>query len=160
MSIILFFGAVFVSTGLIVFLSARRFSPLVMALAAGSLIAGFWAERLATVIDSAKLSVPGLPSGLMAATALILLPLLLSLFIGAKYSRKLSRIIAALIVAFMASAVLIQPFGRYVTMEQDTLRLFRTISEYWQYVMTAALVAAMIDALCQGVKLPHGKKNH
>lgn len=161
MSILILFGIIVAVAFALAFVSNRRFGPLALALAAGSMLADFWASGLAIIIGGLGVNMPELPSGLLATVVLLMSPLLLLLFGGPRYSGKYQRVASAAMIALLTAALLVRPLGQYITLDGETLKFYKILHDWWQYVATVGLLIGLIDLfLLHSVKLPSSKKKH
>ena len=161
MSVVVLFGVIIVAIFLLAFVSGRRFGPLVLALAAGAMLAGFWSEWLAVLIGGLGVGVPGLPSGVLATIIITIAPLCLLLLGGPKYQKKYERALAAVMVALVTAALLVKPFGQFMTLDGDALMIYKVLHEWWQVVVTSGLLAGLVDIfMLHTVKAPLNKKKH
>lgn len=159
MGVVVVFGAIIVSVFLIAFLSGRRFGPLALALAAGSMLAEIWSEWLTIIVSGLGFEIPGLPYGVISTIIILIAPLFLLLFGGPKYFNKFERFASALGIALLTAALLVQPMGRYMTLDGDALAVYTVLVEWWPYVVTAGLGLGLVDLfLLHSAKLPKSKK--
>lgn len=161
MSVAVVFGGIALVVFGLVLLSGRRLGPLVLALAAGAMLAEFWASWLAVFIGGLGIAIPGVPSGVLASLIITILPLCLLLFGGPRYSKKREKIIAALVVALVTAALLVKPLGQFLVPDATGLAVYKVLHEWWRVVATAGLVAGLADMfLLHTVKLSDAKKKH
>ncbi|PID33253.1 hypothetical protein CR969_01705 [Candidatus Saccharibacteria bacterium] len=160
MSVVILFAIILAVVFVIAFVSSRRFGPLALALAAGSMLAEFWTEWLSIVIGGLGVSFPGLSDKVIATIILLLSPLFLLLLGGPKYYGKHEKVISALAIAILTSALLVRPLGMYMTLDGDALAVYKTLSDWWQYVVTVGLLLGLFDLfLLHNAKLPKPKKH-
>lgn len=145
MDVVLIFGAILVVVFVATFISARRFGPLALALAAGALLSGLWADWLAEQLDGFGIGLPWLPVGVLAAIILILLPLVVLLLSGPRYYNRLERFLSALSIGVMTAAFLVEPLGEFMTLEGDALTVYEYLVDSWHYVVTIGLILGVID---------------
>lgn len=140
------FGGIVVVVFVGAFLSARRFGVLALGLAAGSVLAGLWAEVLAGrfVQFSEVQSIP-MPAGVIASVALLVVPTLLLLLSGPRYRGRWDRVLSAVMVGVLTAAFLVEPLGKYMLLEGQALGVYRWLEGAWQYVVTVGLVLGVID---------------
>lgn len=140
------FGGIVVVVFVGAFLSARRFGVLALGLAAGSVLAGLWAEVLAGrfVQFSEVQSIP-MPAGVIASVALLVAPTLLLLLSGPRYRGRWDRVLSAMMVGVLTAAFLVEPLGKYMLLEGQALGVYRWLEGAWQYVVTVGLVFGVID---------------
>lgn len=145
MSVIILFSTILLAVFTIAFVSSRRFGPLALALAAGFLLAEWWASWLTGILDGFKLAVSWLPNGVIAALLLTLIPLFALLLGGPRYQRKHERIISAAAIAFLTAALLVAPLGKYISLDGQALEFYKLFANSWRYIATAGLVCGVID---------------
>lgn len=146
MEVVVLFGGIVVVVFVGAFLSARRFGVLALGLAAGSVLAGLWAEVLAGrfVQFSEVQSIP-MPAGVIASVALLVAPTLLLLLSGPRYRGRWDRVLSAVMVGVLTAAFLVEPLGKYMLLEGQALGVYRWLEGAWQYVVTVGLVLGVID---------------
>ncbi len=160
MNVLMLFGLIIGFVFTVAFISSRRFGPLALALAAGSMLADMWSEWLAVIIGGFGVVVPGLPHGVIATLIIILAPLTLLLFGGPRYHGKYERIMSALLIALLTAALLVRPLGRYMVLDGDALKIYQLLYQWWQIVVTAGLLLGLIDIfLLHSARASHGKKH-
>lgn len=155
MEVAFFFLAIILVVGLGALISGRRFGTLALALGAGSVISGLWAEWLSEQLEVFGFGVAGLPAGVLAAILLTLAPVLVLILGGPKYSTKLERALGSLAIGILTAAFLVQPLGKFMHLEGEALSIYELLSGVWVYVVTIGLVFGVIDLL-----LYHGSKQH
>ena len=160
MSVVLLCGGVAVAVTALAFMLNRRFGVLALALAAGALLAELWAEWLAGVIGGLGVSsVAGLPNGVVATIILTVGPLVLLLITGPKGHGKLLRLISAILIGVLAAAVLVQPLGKFMTLDAEAMKTYKLLSDWWYYVATVGLVVGLVDmSVPLKAKAPAAKK--
>lgn len=154
MSIAVLFLGIVVVVFIGTFLSSRRFGALALSLAAGSVLSDVWSPWLADLLSKYGVGFAWMPSGVLATGLLLLLPLIILLMSGPKYSGKSGRIFSSLAVGVLTAAFLVVPLGQYMTLEGETLAVYQWLSSHWQYVVTAGLVFGVLDLV-----MLHGKKS-
>lgn len=160
MDIALLFGIIVLIVALVAFLSARRFGVLALALAAGSVLAGLWADWLNELLKSSQIVVPGLPLGVLAEVILLIAPLAVLLFSGPKYRGRLVLIFSALAIGLLVVAFLIQPLGEFLVLQGDALVFYEWVSGVWQYVVTIGLILGVIDLFLLHTRKPKDGSKH
>ena len=123
MSVYILFGAIIAVVFIIAFISSRRFGPMALSLAAGSMLAEMWSEWLVVIIGGLGIDVTGLPQGVIATLIILLAPLLLLLFGGPRYKGKYERVVSAILIALLTAALLVRPLGKYLVLDGDALKL-------------------------------------
>lgn len=153
-------GVIVVAVFACVFFMGRRFGPLALSLAAGSLLAELWAEWLTIIIGGFGVALAGLPHGVVATLVLLLLPMTVLLFGGPQYAKKQQRLLSAAGIALMTAALLVKPLGRYLPQEVSTAEPYQLLLQWWALVVTIGLVAGVIDVfLLHTAKVPRGKSH-
>ena len=160
MSVALLFGAIVVAVFLIAFISARRFGPLALGLAAGSLLAELWAGWLTALLESVGVEVSWLPMGVVATLVLLLAPLIILLLGGPRYFARVERVLSACAIALLTAALLVKPLGKYLVLDGQALSVYTWLVSVWQYVVTTGLVLGIVDMfLLHNKKSSHEKKH-
>ncbi|MDO4773648.1 MAG: hypothetical protein Q4A37_00800 [Candidatus Saccharibacteria bacterium] len=153
-------GVIVVAVFACAFFMGRRFGPLALSLAAGSLLAELWAEWLTIIIGGFGVALAGLPHGVVATLVLLLLPMTVLLFGGPQYTKKQQRLLSAAGIALMTAALLVKPLGRYLPQEVSTAEPYQLLLQWWALVVTIGLVAGVIDVfLLHTAKAPRGKSH-
>lgn len=145
MGVLMLFGAIVAVVFCLAFVSGRRFGALMLALAAGAMLAGFWSEWLAAVIGGVHVRVPGLPNGVLATVILTIAPLCLLLLGGPKYQKKHERALAAVMIALVTAALLVKPLGQYMALDAASLAVYKVLHGWWQVVVTVGILAGLAD---------------
>ena len=160
MSIVIIFGVIIALVVLITFLSGRRFGPLALALSAGFMLSEIWAEWLTVIVSGLGFEVPGLPYGVISTMIILLGPLFLLLMSGPRYFNTFERIASALLISLLTAALLVQPLGRYLSLDGDALAAYTVLVEWWEIVVTVGLALGLVDLfLLHSAKTPKPKKN-
>lgn len=145
MSVAILFGSIIVVVFLITFLSGRRFGPLALSLAAGAMLAEIWSDWLEIIVAGFGFEVPGLPHGVVATLIILLGPLFMLLFGGPRYFKKFERTASALCIALLTAALLVEPLGRHMVLDNEALRVYSLLAEWRPYVITAGLGLGLVD---------------
>lgn len=153
MDLVLLFGAVIIITALITFALGRRFGVLALALAAGSVLADIWASDVTGLLNTAGISLPGLPAGVLAEVLLLISPLVLLLLGGPRYDKRLIRVFSSLGVGLLVVAFLVQPLGEYMVLQGEALGVYQWLNEAQRYIVTVGLSLGIVDLL-----LTHSRK--
>jgi hypothetical protein len=132
---------------LITFLTKRRYGILAMALGTGYLISTNWAGTVTPFIEQQGVVLVSPPLASVVSTALTLLPPLLLLFSGPKYSDMMSRIIASAAFTALAVAFLLVPFGSALLLEGQALDIFNTVKQWQSVIIVVGLIAAVLDVM-------------
>ena len=132
---------------LIAFMTKRRFGVLGLALAAGSMLSELWAAKLTPLVAEAGVTVDQPPLITVVAVVLVLLPAVLLLFSGPSYHDQTKRIVGAFLFAALAFALLIEPLGSALVLQDQGRQVYDFFAENRVYIVTAGLVIAIIDLL-------------
>lgn len=129
------------------YFTKRRFGVLGLALAAGSMLSGLWAEKLTPLVRDAGLIVQNPPLITIVSVALVLLPAFVLLFSGPSYHDVPKRIIGALLFASLAFALLIEPLGSALVLQNEGKQVYDFFSQNQVYIVTVGLIIAVLDLL-------------
>jgi hypothetical protein len=155
--IMLFIGIAFVLFGL-AFFTKRRFGVLGLALAAGSLLSSLWAAPLVKIIeDSTNFS--GVSLAGYVAAGLVLAPAVLLLFSGPSYKGKHGRFMGALLFTLFALILVAQPLGMSLVVSGPGRALYEFLQANQMYIITAGVVAAVLDLLAVHASGGHSSKS-
>lgn len=146
--ILLLSGAILVVM-MVVFLSARRFGMISLALAAGAVIVGLWTERLAVVMKEFDIGALGVPTGVLVSVFLLLAPLGLVSLVGPKYRGLAARTLSAFGAGLLVVAFLIGLVGNSLAIYNYLLKNHDWLNGAWQYVATIGLAVGLFDILSQ-----------
>jgi hypothetical protein len=129
------------------YFTKRRFGVLGLALAAGSMLSGLWAEKLTPIVAHAGLVVENPPLITVVSVALVLLPAIFLLFSGPSYHQMPMRLISAVLFAALAFALLIEPLGSALVLQDQGKEVYDFMSDNRVYIVTAGLILAVLDLL-------------
>lgn len=132
---------------LLPFLTKRRFGVLGLALGAGYLISSNWASTLTPFIEQQGVILVAPPLSTVVVTALTLLPPVLLLFSGPKYSDKFSRVVGSAAFAVLAVAFLQAPLSQALVLEGEARDVFNTISQWQSIIIVVGLICAVLDIM-------------
>lgn len=152
MSVAVVFGIVIALLFLLAFFTKRRFGLLGLALAAGSMLSELWAAKLTPLIEQAGLSLQNPPLLTVVSVGLVLLPALVLLFSGPTYHDMLKRIVGSVLFAGLAFALLIEPLGSALVLQDQGKAVYDFVLRNQVYIVTIGLVVAIFDLL-----VPHAK---
>ena len=146
MEVVVLFGGIVFIVFVGAFLSARRFGVLALALAAGSVLAGLWADTLAgRFLQFSETQSVMVPAGVIANIVLLIAPVVLLLLSGPKYHGKWDRLLSAMAIGVLTAAFLVNPLGKFMLLEGQALVVYDWLAATWQYVVTVGLVFGVID---------------
>ena len=129
------------------YFTKRRFGVLGLALAAGSMLSELWAAQLTPLVADAGLVVQNPPLITIVSVVLVLLPALLLLFSGPSYHDKPMEILGAIMFAALAFALLVEPLGSALVLQDQGKLVYDFFAENRVYIVTAGLIVAVIDLL-------------
>lgn len=132
---------------LLPFLTKRRYGTLALALGAGYLISTNWAGTVTPFIEQQGVVLVSPPLSSVVATVLVLLPAILLLFNGPKYSDMFSRVVGSAAFAVLAVAFLVEPFSLALALEGESKDVFNAISQWQSVIIVAGLIAAVLDIM-------------
>lgn len=141
----------------LLFITKRKFGLPSLALAAGSILSSFWAERASYVLGMLNA-----PSSIYVVTfisvIIIILPAFLMIFHDGKCKSLYGRAIGAGLFALLIAAFLIEPIGRVVVFDGLGGSVYGWLIANKGVITTACLSLAVIDLLLP--KHHHNLDNH
>lgn len=157
MNVIIIVAIILATLFALAFFTKRRFGVLGLALAAGSVLSQMWTDAATPIVEQAGLQIVAPPLDVIVATAIIILPAVLLLFSGPKYSKVPQRVIGALAFALLAFAFMTDSLGSAMVLDGDSKMYFDMIASNANYIITAGIVFALFDVL--SIKKPK-PENH
>ena len=142
----------------LVFFTKRRFGVLGLALAAGALLSGMWATDATPYIQQAGLQVVAPPMETLVAAAMILLPAIVLLFSGPKYSKMSQRVIGSAAFALLAAAFLLDPLGGALVLTGNNQDIYKLLADHHTWIITAGILFALFDLLTMKPPKPPKEK--
>jgi len=142
------------------YVTKRRFGVLGLALAAGSMLSGLWADKLTPLVREAGLVVDNPPLITIVSVALVLLPAVVLLFSGPSYRDVPRRIIGALLFACLAFALLIEPLGSALVLQGQGKMVYDFFVQNQVYIVTVGLIIAILDLLSTHTSRAHKESKH
>lgn len=160
MTLVIIIAIVFALFGL-AFVTKRRFGVLGLGLSAGAILAQSWSREVAHWLQSTNVPVAPLSYMTAATILLILLPALLLLIGGPKYTDRKFAIIGAVCFALLGTMLLIGPLTTDLPMTDNSIRSALNFIAKWQNVLVAGGIAlAVADTLhANGPKFSGHKKS-
>jgi len=147
MSALFFIAGFAVLLFLLPFLTKRRFGILAMALGAGYLISTNWAGTVTPFIEQQGVVLVAPPLATVVASLPTLLPPILLLFNGPKYTDTFSRIVASVGFTVLAIAFLINPLGSALLLEGQSAQVFSVLKQWHSIIIVVGLIAAVLDVM-------------
>lgn len=148
MNVAVIFVIIVVALFVIAFATKRRFGVLGLALAAGAMLSSLWTKELTPLVEqSGVVSITLPPLASLVAAALVLLPAVLLFFSGPVYKDKGSRVIGSLAFSVLALALLLEPLGSALVLQDIGKQIYDFFVENKVYIVTAGLVFALFDIL-------------
>ena len=141
MSATVFLLALIIVLALLSYFMKRRFGVLGLALAAGALVSGYWAESLTPLLIAQDLPV----SRPQVEIVLTLLPAIILLFGGPTYSKVHMQVIGSLLFTLLAMALVLQPLGALVEFDEVGMTVYSFIDDYQGLIIIIGLLVALID---------------
>lgn len=141
------------------YLTKRRFGVLGLALAAGYVLQRLWEEQLPSWVT--LLAVPSelsVSPVTILGLIIVLLPSLALLLGGPTYKTVRGRLLGSLGYALLASVFCIGPLSNSMALIGDGKIVFDSVMAYRDYIMTGALILAVVDMLHIHVR-PTSKKH-
>lgn len=129
------------------YITKRRFGVLGLALATGYVLSVMWQDVIADIALRLPVDL-GVVSPVTFLTLLvILLPSLVLLFGGPRYKTKRGRLLGSMLYAVLAVLFSLGALEHTVVLMGDSRTVFEMIVQYQQYILTAALVVAVLDIM-------------
>ena len=147
MNVAIVFGIVLALLFGLAFVTKRRFGVLGLALAAGAMLSSLWAQTLTPVIAHAGFTVERPPLLTVVSVGLVLLPAVLLLFSGPSYRELPMRVIGAFAFAALAVALLIEPLGSALVLQDEGKVVYDFFANNRVYIVTGGLILALFDIL-------------
>lgn len=143
------------------FVTKRRFGVLGLGLSAGAILAQSWSREVARWLENGHIPVQPLSHFTASTLLLILLPALLLLIGGPKYTERKYAIIGSVCFALLGTMLLIAPLTTDLPTADRGVRSALDFIAKWQNVLIAGGIAlAIVDTLLtHGPKLPGRKKS-
>lgn len=135
----------FVALFVIADVTHRRFGVLVLATAAGSVLASSWSGVLTPIVASYGLSIIRPPLVDIVAFALTLAPALLLLLSGPSVNSKIQRIGGALIFATFVIVSILDTLKHALIIDDVSRQVLGIIDPYTTIIITVCLVLAIFD---------------
>ena len=146
------------------YVTRRRFGVLGLALAAGYVLSVLWHDTLVQVADTVRIDTGVISSVTLLTLAVILLPSIVLLFGGPSYKTKRGRLLGSLFYAVLAVVFSLGALEHTLVLMGEGKVVYDTVVEYEQYILTAALVVAVLDIMhartSGGKKSEHHEKKH
>lgn len=140
------------------FFTKRRVGVPALALAAGSTLAHLWVGDVTPIVASTGLILVRPPLESVVFATITVLPALLLLFSGPRYSSLVWRVLGSLMFALLAAALLLETFGSAVVIEGPGKQLYDWLTQQQTAIITIGLVLALGDLLL-GKKASKASKN-
>jgi hypothetical protein len=159
-SFLVIIGIIFGGLFLASFLTRRRVGTLGLALGAGSILAALWVNDLTPIVASAGVEIIKPPLSSILATVLILLPPALLFFHGASVKGKLLRIAHSAVFAALAVALLLEPLGAALVVDDTARPIYEFLVQYNMIFVTAGLALSIIDLMMGKTKRREKEPRH
>ncbi len=140
------------------FLTKRRFGILGLGLAAGALLATQLTRSVSLLLDQNDIPVAPLTSLAVASMLLTLLPALVLLISGPKYSQRSHAIFGSLAFALMGTLLLLGPLTTSLPIELSLRGFFNEIAKYQSSILAVAISLAVVDVWLTHTLHPSHKK--
>lgn len=131
----------------VAYFTKRRFGILGLALCAGALLSEMWTTTITPLIRDAGVQLLTPPLAMVVAVGLILLPAIVLLFNGPKYSKLTHRIVGAVAFALLATSFLLVPLGTGLVLDDTTQEYYDFLVDNRNIIITAAIVYALFDII-------------
>jgi len=142
------------------FVTKRRFGVLGLGLAAGAVLAQSWSSDLARVLTAQHVPVDPLSAPAAATIVLTMVPALLLLIAGPKYTVRRYAFMGALLFAILGTSLLLGPLTTALPIMDGGVKPAFDLMAEWQNLLIASGIAlAIVDMLHANSSKPHGKKH-
>lgn len=147
MNIVAFLLVVVAALFLTAYFTKRRYGVLGLALCAGYILSTMWTDDVTPFVREAGINLLAPPLTNVVGVCLVLLPVVLLLFSGPTYAKRLPRIIGAAAFALLATSFMIGVFGTGLNLDASGQQIYRVLVENRNYIITAAIAYAIFDIL-------------
>jgi hypothetical protein len=144
---------------LLAFVTRRRFGILGLGLSAGALLASSFSRQLAAFFETNSIGIEGVSADILARCVLILLPSLLLLLGGPKYTKTIPRIAGSAGYAVMGTLLLFAPLSALIEINGSATRsALQFVAEYQSGLIALGVAAAVVDTIM--MHSPKLRKSH
>ena len=130
----------------VAYVSRRRFGIVGLALAAGSLLAGYMTKDLSKLIAQYGIPVEPLSAISAASIILTLLPAFVLLFGGPHYKKRNDAMVGAVGFAVMAMLLILEPLTSSLPPDRLMQPFLNWVSSYSSVLLAVVVAAAVVDA--------------
>lgn len=131
----------------VAYFTKRRFGVLGLALCAGALLSDMWTADITPLIRNAGVQLLTPPLATVVAVGLVLLPAIVLLFSGPKYSKLWKRAVGAVAFALLAISLLLVPLGTGLVLDDTTQEYYNFLVNNRNVIITVAIAYALLDIL-------------
>lgn len=158
MNLLIILLAIILMLFTIAYFTKRRYGVLGLALIAGVVLSDLWKSEVTAFIQGAgiELLTPPLPS--LVGAGIILLPAVIILFSGPKYSNKMKRLIGGVVFAILATTLLLGQFSNGLNLDDNGMKIYTFLTGNSTLIVTAAIGYALYDVFTH--KPPKLKEEH
>lgn len=148
MSIVLILLVIIAILFAVTYITRRRFGVLGLALCAGYLLSTMWTADVTPWIEGAgvELLAPPLAS-VVAATLVLLPPVLLLIFGGPTYNGPFLRLIGAAAFALLATSFLLSPLGSSLSLDDTGMKIYHLLVQNKSFIITVTITYALYDII-------------
>lgn len=132
---------------LLAFVSKRRFGVLGLGLSAGALLNLTLNSQVSDLLEKYNIFLHPLTSDALAACILTLLPAVLLLFGGPRYSDKKQRLIGSIGFAVLALLLLLGPLSGALILDESSQNVLNQVAKYEAMLVAAGVAAAVVDMI-------------
>ena len=126
-----------------VYVTKRRFGPLALALAVGSILSPMWAPSVAMVVAADVRT--SLPLENIIGAILVVLPAFVVLLRGPSVHQKLGRIFSAVFFTLLAIVLLLVPLAPVLVVGVAAQPIYDILLSYKVLIITGGLVYGIVD---------------
>lgn len=141
------------------FATRRRFGVLGLALCAGVILSQLATGDVSSVLKSADVPVEPLSYQTAARVFLVIVPALVLMFAGPRYTTKHAQIVGAVGFGLFATVLLLPPLTADLPISDEAVRPFLNfIANNTRWIVSVAVIAAIADTMHTHTKKPLDKK--
>lgn len=129
------------------YMTGRRFGVLGLALATGYVLSDLWSGVISETAALLPFDFGAISPVTVLTLAVILLPSIILLLGGPSYKTKRGRLIGALLYAILAVVFSLGALEHTLVLMGNGRVVFDTLVQYQQYILTGALIAAVLDIM-------------
>lgn len=160
MTYVLVFGLYVLVLASIGFASRRSLGMPTLALAAGAVLAGLWADDIAPLVASVGLVLTSPPLASVVAVSLTLLPAIIVMLRAPKAGAMVRSIVSSVVFAGLAAMLTFDAFNNSVILDEASRSAAELLTTYRPIVTTVCIVVALVEIMTHRKAAPATDKKH